>query len=55
MCLELTPSDYNDIENYIKNYEENAKQAGATMDIEKLDCKSSYLALTLFSLLLFIL
>ena len=54
-CWELRPSEYNDIKNYIKNYEESAKQAGGSLDIKKLDCKSSYLALTLFSLLLFIL
>ena len=54
-CFEITQSDYDKIDEAIKNMEKEVENAGGKATIDTLDCKSSYIALSLFSLLLFIL
>ena len=54
-CAELSPADYNDIWASIQKAKDDAAATGVYLDVYSLDCKSSYLALSLFSLLLFIL
>ena len=53
-CIEVTKAEYDDIKAYIKAIEEVCKIAGSCK-IHKLDCKSSYLAFSLLSLILLIL
>lgn len=49
-CYPVTESDYKDIKNYINKMEESGRDAHGK--VNKLDCKSYYLKLSLLSLLL---
>ena len=52
-CTEVPKASYDDIKKYIKELEEQAKSA--KMKVKKLDCYSSYLTLSLLSLVLLLL
>ena len=54
-CTEITQTDYDNIDQAIKNAIEESEKAGMKISIDSLDCKSSYIVLSLFSLLLFLL
>ncbi len=53
-CYEITQAEYDKIDEKIDNMEKEAKNQGGKASFD-IDCKSSYIALSLFSLLLFIL
>ena len=54
-CYEITQAEYDKIDETIKNMEKEVENQGGKASIDTLDCKSSYIVLSLFSLLLFIL
>ena len=53
-CYEITQAEYDKIDEKIDNMEKEAKNQGGKASFD-IDCKSSYIVLSLFSLLLFIL
>ncbi len=52
-CISLSKSDYDNIKDYIKNWEEEGKNVN--LDIKKLDCKSIYLEISVLSFILLLL
>ena len=54
-CVEITQVDYDNIDESIKKAKEESEKEGMKMTVDSLDCKSSYIVLSLFSLLLFLL
>ena len=54
-CVELTQTRYDKIDETIKEIIGEAEREGGTAKVDTLDCKSSYIILSLFSLLLFLL
>ena len=52
-CTEVPKASYDDIKKYIKDLEEQGKSDN--MKVKKLDCYSSYLTLSLLSLVLLLL
>lgn len=54
-CVEVIQSAYENIKDYISAMEKAVQIFDSNYSIKKLDCKSSYLTLSLFSLILFIL
>ena len=54
-CIQLPKELYDNIKDYIKTVEQACKAQGGSCTVKKLDCKSSYLAFSLFSLILLIL
>ena len=54
-CVELTQAEYDKIDETIKKAIEDLAKEGMKMEVDSLDCKSSYIVLSLFSLLLLLL
>ena len=54
-CWEITQEEYDKIDDTIKKLVEEMEKTGDSVKIETLDCKSSYIVLSLFSLLLLLL
>lgn len=54
-CIEISDAVYQNIKDYIKGQKKAAKAFGAKVKEYKIDCNSSFLAISLFSLLLFLL
>ena len=54
-CGEITQKDYDAIDETIKQAIADYEKIGIKAKIDTLDCKSSYILLSLFSLLLFLL
>ena len=54
-CLELTQAEYNKIDETIKTIIGDAEREGGTAIVDSLDCKSSYIVLSVFLLLLLLL
>ena len=55
ICWEITQEEYDKIDETIKKLEDEVVSKGGKASIDKLDCKSSYIVLSLFSLILFLL
>ena len=54
-CLKITQAEYDKIDETIKEIIGEAEREGGTAKVDTLDCKSSYIVLSLFSLLLLLL
>ena len=54
-CEEITDSDYQNIKDYINAQKKAGEMFGAKYKEYKIDCNSSFLTISLFSLLLFLL
>ena len=54
-CCEITQEQYEHIKTEIKKAENECKSFGGECKIKKFDCKSSYLSISIFSLILLLL
>ena len=54
-CLEITDAIYKNIKDYIKDIKDSVKEDGVKVKEYKIDCNSSFLTISLFSILLFLL
>ena len=54
-CIEITDAAYQNIKEYIKAAKKTAEAFGVKVKEYKIDCNSSFLTISLFSLLLFLL
>ena len=51
-CQEINKDYYDNIKDYLKKAEDSAKKAGEEYDLDKFDCNSNYLLISIISLIL---
>ena len=51
-CAEIDKDGYDNIKDYLKKAEDSAKKLGGEYDLDKFDCNSNYLLISIISLIL---